>query len=75
MELEEGDLTAAVEGIVVKEDKVLVIRSIKVTYSLAVDPAERETAVRVHGFHAGFCPVARTLEGCVGIETELDFRG
>ncbi len=49
------------------------IRSIKVTYSLHVGAEHRETAVRVHEFHAGFCPVARTLAGCVRIETELGF--
>ena len=56
-----------------KEGKVLVIRSIRVVYSLKVDDAERVTAERVHDFHAGFCPVARTLAGCVEIETELVF--
>ena len=50
------------------------IRSIKVTYRLAVGVEHRDTAVRVHELHAGFCPVARTLEGCVSIETELRFR-
>ena len=52
-------------------DKVLVIRSIRVDYRLAVDSDQRETAERVHGFHAGFCPVAKTLEGAVEIETRL----
>ena len=61
------------EGVVVKDGKVLVIRSINVTYSLKVRPEQRDTAVRVHEFHAGFCPVARTLAGCVRIETELGF--
>jgi len=51
-----------------------VIRSIQVTYSLAVGEEDRETAIRVHGFHAGFCPVARTLEGSVAIETALEIR-
>lgn len=53
---------------------MLVIRSIRVSYSLNVGADQRETAKRVHEFHAGFCPVARTLEGCVQIETELEFR-
>ncbi len=57
-----------------KDGKVLVIRSINVTYSLKIAAEERDTAARVHEFHAGFCPVARTLEGCVRIATELDFR-
>ena len=50
------------------------IRSIKVTYSLAVAAEHRDAARRVHEIHAGFCPVARTLEGSVRIETELGFR-
>ncbi len=57
-----------------EDDKVLVIRSVHVTYSLRVDADSRDTAARVHEFHAGFCPVARTLAGCVRIETELGFR-
>ena len=57
-----------------KDGKVLVIRSIRVTYTLDVGSEHRDTARRVHEFHAGFCPVARTLEGCVRIETELAFR-
>ena len=57
-----------------KDGKVLVIRSIHVTYSLNVEVEKRDTAVRVHEFHAEFCPVARTLAGCVRIETELGFR-
>ena len=59
----------------VKDGKVLVIRSIHVTYALKVDRELRDTAVRVHEIHAGFCPVARTLAGCVRIETELGFTG
>lgn len=55
-----------------KDGKVLVIRAIRTTYSLKVGAEHHETARRVHDFHAGFCPVARTLEGCVRIETELD---
>jgi hypothetical protein len=29
-------------------------------------------AQRVLAFHAGFCPVARTLRGCVEITTSLE---
>ena len=71
--MQEGDLTSEVEGEIVKDGKVLVIRSIQVTYSLKVGAEHLDTAKRVHEFHAGFCPVARTLEGCVRIETELGF--
>jgi uncharacterized OsmC-like protein len=54
------------------DGKVLVIRRIHVTYHLRVDPAQRETAERVLGFHADVCPVARTLRGCIAISTALE---
>jgi len=50
---------------------VLVIRRIHVTYTLKLEPDQRETAERVHGFHADFCPVARSIGGCVAITTSL----
>jgi organic hydroperoxide reductase OsmC/OhrA len=51
---------------------VLVIRRIQVTYHLKLAPEQRQTAERVHGFHADFCPVARTIGGCVEISTSLE---
>jgi hypothetical protein len=33
---------------------------------------QRETAERVHGFHARACPVARSLEGAIDVRTELE---
>jgi uncharacterized OsmC-like protein len=54
------------------DGKVLVIRRIHVTYHLTCDPAKRETATRVLGFHADSCPVARTLRGCIAITTGLE---
>jgi hypothetical protein len=50
---------------------VLVVKRIHVTYTLALTPEQRETAERVHGFHADFCPVARTIRDCVEISTSL----
>lgn len=47
------------------------IRRIHVRYRLKVDPEMREVARRVHDFHADYCPVARTIRGCVEISTEL----
>ena len=69
----EGDLTSQVEGEIGLDGKVLVIRRIRVAYHLKLDPEHRELAERVHGFHAEYCPVARTLQGCVEIFTELRF--
>ena len=53
------------------EDKILVIRRIHVRYHLQIDPDKREVAERVLGFHADFCPVARTIRDCVEITTSL----
>ena len=49
----------------------MVIKRIHVTYQLKLQSEQRETAEKVHGFHADFCPVARTMKGCVAISTDL----
>lgn len=59
-------------GEVEKEGKVLVIRRIHVTYHLRLPPEQKEVAQRVHGFHADYCPVARTIRDCVTITTALE---
>ncbi|MCP4358433.1 MAG: OsmC family protein [Chloroflexi bacterium] len=69
----EGKLYSEARGEVEKDGNVLVIRRIHVTYHLKADPEKREAAERVHNFHADFCPVARTIKGCVDISTELQF--
>lgn len=59
-------------GEVEKEDGVLVIRRLHVTYRLEGVPADaRETVERVHAMHARQCPVYRTLHECIDITTEL----
>ncbi len=64
---------AHAEGDVHVDDKVLVIKRIRVRYTLTGCPADkREAAERAHSFHASRCPVARTISGCVEIETRLD---
>ena len=55
-----------------KDEKVLIIRRIDVVYRLEISAEHHELARRVHGFHAGFCPVARSIEGSIAIETELE---
>ena len=59
-------------GEVEKDDGVLVIKRIHVTYNLAADAADEDTARRAHEVHHGFCPVYRTIESCVDITTELE---
>jgi organic hydroperoxide reductase OsmC/OhrA len=51
---------------------VLVIRRIHVTYQLKLKPEQQETAQKVHGFHADFCPVARSIKGSIDVSTELN---
>ncbi len=51
---------------------MLVVKRIHVRYYLRLNAAQREVAERVHGFHAEFCPVARTIWGCVEITTSLE---
>ncbi|MDQ3741713.1 MAG: OsmC family protein [Actinomycetota bacterium] len=60
-----------VVGEIADDDGVLVIERITVTYRLKVPDDQREEAERVHGFHARFCPVARSLEGGIEVRTEL----
>ena len=52
---------------------MLVIRRIHVTYHLKLKPEQQETAQKVHGFHADFCPVARSIKGSIDVSTELKF--
>ena len=56
------------------EEKVLVIRRIRVRYLLRGGAEDRrEPAERAHTRHAQRCRVARTIGGCVDIRTELTF--
>ena len=59
-----------VRGEVGKEDGVLVIRQVHVTYRLRAGEEHRETVERVHAMHADRCPVYRTLENAIDITTE-----
>jgi uncharacterized OsmC-like protein len=54
---------------------VLVIRRITVTYRIALAEEHHDTARRVLEFHARACPVARSLEGAIAIETKLELSG
>ena len=48
------------------------LRRIRVRYRLEADPDQRAVIERVHGFHARFCPVYRSIEGSIEVTTELD---
>jgi uncharacterized OsmC-like protein len=64
-------LNSEVKGEIGTEDKILVIKRIHVTYHLKLDPEKREAAERAHSIHIDYCPVARTIRGCVDISTDL----
>jgi uncharacterized OsmC-like protein len=67
-------LTSEAEGDIEVVDKVLVIKRIRVRYLLKDCPVDkREAAERAHEFHAGRCPVAKTIGGCVEISTQLSY--
>ena len=51
---------------------MLVLRRIHVAYRLVADEAQRETALRVHGFHHRFCPVYRSLAAAIEVTTEIE---
>jgi uncharacterized OsmC-like protein len=58
-----------------KDDGVLVIRRIHVTYRLKAGEEQRETVERVHGMHADRCPVYKTLKSAIDITTEVVLEG
>jgi len=64
-------LISEARGEIEKDGRVLIIRRIHVTYHLKLKPEQHETAQKVHGFHADFCPVARSIKGSIEVTTEL----
>jgi uncharacterized OsmC-like protein len=54
---------------------VLVVRRIHVAYRLRVDDLDDDRRAKIDralAAHAGHCPVARTIGGCVDITTSLE---
>jgi uncharacterized OsmC-like protein len=58
-------------GEVEVEGGVLIIRRIHTKLKLKADPAQWETAQRVHGFFADKCPIYLSLKNAIVITTEL----
>ena len=59
-------------GEIEKDGKVLVIKRIHVTYTLKNAAAEsHKTIERILGFHADYCPVARSIRDSIDITTEV----
>src|SRR5258708_40260867 len=74
MDASEGKLASEAEGEVYLEDKVLVIKRIRVRYTLTGCPDDkREAAERSHSFHASRRPVAKSIERAIEISAELNF--
>ena len=63
-------------GEVEKEDGVLVVKRIHVTYRLRVDRAllaeKRDAIERSYQLHPPRCPVYRSIIGAIGITTGLE---
>lgn len=72
MDASNGKLVGEARGEVEVDDKVLILRRIHVTYKLRAPAAQREVVERVHGMHARYCPVYRSLEGAIDITTGLE---
>lgn len=58
-------------GEVELEGGVLIIRRIHARLTLRAEPAQWETARRVHGFFADKCPIYLSLKNAIAITTEL----
>ena len=55
-----------------KEGNVLVVRRIRVHYRLQAPRDRWETAERVHGIHAPFCPMYLSVKAAIDVTTELE---
>jgi uncharacterized OsmC-like protein len=66
------NLKAEVEGVIVVDDGVPVIRRIEVSYELAgFDRSDVEKIERAHAVHHRACAVSRSLERAIDISTSL----
>ena len=62
------------EGDIEVENGVLIIKRIRVHYTLAGCPAnKREAAERAHEHHASRCPVYQSIGTCIAMSTDLRF--
>lgn len=72
----EGFLYSDTVGEIERENNVLVIKRIHITYHLKVESgllAEKRDAIdRVMRVHAAACPVHKSIADCIEITTDLD---
>lgn len=67
-----SDLHADVTGEIELENKVLVVKRIKVLYHLAASEGDRKTIERVISFYADGCPIARSIRDSVEITSDFE---
>ena len=72
MNASEGKLIGEATGEVETEEKVLVLKRIHVHYRLEASAEHLETIERVHGFHARYCPVYRSIEAAIDVTTDFE---
>ena len=70
--LEEGAITAEVEGYNEVVDRLPVLTRVHVTYVLRVPEGSRETVERLLGKHPRKCPTAMSLRGAVDVTWEAE---
>ena len=68
-----SNISAEVRGEVESDDGVLVIKRIIVSYSIDADESDHATIERVHGIHADYCPVYRSLKDAIAISSKFVF--
>ncbi|MPZ87728.1 MAG: hypothetical protein GEU81_06555 [Nitriliruptorales bacterium] len=69
----DGRLRGEAVGEVEKDGRVLVLKRIRVTYRLALDPdADREKVDRVMQVHPERCPVYRSIHPQIEVSTALE---
>jgi len=67
-------LVSTAEGDIEVENGVLIIKRIRVHYTLAGCPDDkREAAERAHAHHASRCPVHQSIGACIAMRTDLRF--
>ena len=68
IELEDGAVSATVEGINEIRDRLPVLSTIRVHYSVRIPADSREVVDRALERHQSKCPTANTLKGAVDVE-------
>ncbi len=66
-------LTADVEGDIVDENGVMVLRRIRIRYRIALPAGKRPEAERALAVHERGCPLANTLRNAVELSYTADF--